>query len=492
MRPGRSVNLTHSRRHIMNIQQFLLALRARFSVFATVLATTVLAAIVASLLLPKSYKATVSLLVDAKDEQSLSNVLRPLILPQERLSYMQTQMDILTSRKVARKAVQDLKLAESPSTRAAFEKAGGEGSIGDWLVESLLKNLKVETSQSNVIQANFSSADPRLSAMVANAFAKAYVDTMLELRVEPTREAAAWFDEQLKGLRANLEDAQAKLTTYHQQQGIVSADERFDVENTRLGVLSDEVAKAQEQTFQWNSREQQARKFLGQGGSPDRLPDVLDNPFIQKLKADLLHRETKLQELATQYGPNHPQYQRQLSENQSLREKLDAEMRKIVAGIESSAHQNRQREADLMKAMAAQRARLLGLKENRNQFTVLRRNVESAERAYDTAMQRSVVSQVDSRASQTNVTVLNPAVVPSEPSHPKIGLNVALAVVIGMMLGIGIVVLMEMFDRRVRSRNDLDNAWNVPLLGVLNGWQPTGNPQLERPRSSGRALPNLG
>ena len=475
----------------MSIQQFLLALRARFGVFGLALAATVLAATVTSLLLPKSYKATVSLLVDAKDEQSLSNVLRPLIAPQERLSYLQTQMDILTSKKVARKVVQDLKLAESPSTRAAFEKAeGGKGSIEEWLVESLLKKLKVETSQSNVIQASFSAADPGFSASVANGFAKAYIDTMLELRVEPTREAAVWFDEQLKTLRANLEDAQAKLTDYHQREGIVSADERSDVENTRLGVLSEQVARAQEQTFQWNSRTQQARRFLEQGGSPDRLPDVLDNPFIQKLKADLLHGEAKLEEMATQYGANHPQYQRQVSENQSLRHRLDAEMRKILSGIDSSARQSRQREADLTKAMAAQRARLLALKENRNELTVLRRNVESAERAYDTAMQRSVVSQVESRASQTNVTVLNPAFVPSAPSQPKIFLNIALSVMVGTMLGIGIVILMEMFDCRVRSRNDLDNAWNVPLLGVLNAWQPAAVPLLGRLGGAGRALPN--
>jgi chain length determinant protein EpsF len=474
-------------------QQFLLALRARFGVFATVLAATVLAAIVASLLLPKSYKATVSLLVDAKDEQSLSNVLRPLILPQERLSYLQTQMDIITSKKVARKVVQDLKLAESPSTKAAFEEeTGGEGSIEDWLIEGLLKKLKVETSQSNVIQVSFSAADPRHSAAIANAFAKAYVNTMLELRVEPTREAAAWFDEQLKSLRANLEDAQAKLTDYHRQHGIVSDDERVDVDNTRLGVLSEQVLRAQEQTLQWNTRERQARKFLEQGGSPDRLPDVLDNPFIQRLKTDLLQGEAKLQELATQYGSNYPQYQRRLSENRSLREKLDAEMRKIVAGIESSARQSRQREAELRRALAAQHARVLGLKENRNELTVLKRNMESAERTYDTAMQRFVVSQVDSRASQTNVTVLSPAVVPLKPSRPNIILNIILSGVVGTMLGIGVVILMETFDRRVRSRGDFDNAWNVPLLGVLNAWRPAEHPQLGRPGGTGRALPKLG
>ncbi|HEV8644624.1 MAG TPA: chain length determinant protein EpsF [Burkholderiales bacterium] len=473
----------------MNPYLFLSALRARFGVFALLLAVTVLAASAVSLMLPKTYTATVSLLMDAKDEQSLSLALRPLILPQERMNYMQTQMDVITSQKVARKVVHDLKLAESPTARAAFEDdAGGVGSIEDWLGENLLKKLKVETSQSSIIQVSYSSRDPQFSAAVANLFSKAYIDTMLELRVEPTRQAAEWFDEQLKSLRANLEDAQAKLTDYHRRQGIVSADEHVDVENTRLGELSAQVGRAQEQTLQWQTREQQARDVLEQGRSPDRLPEVLDNPFIQKLKADLLHGEAKLQELATQYGANHPQYQSQFSENHSLREKLDAEMKKIVAGIESSTRQSRRREAETRKAMAAQRARVLDLKENRNELTVLKRNVDSAERAYDTAMQRFVVSQVESRASQTNVTLLNPAVVPRQPSSPRVRLNIALSVVVGTMLGVGMVMLMEMFDRRVRSRSDLE--LDVPLLAVLNAWQPAGNHLLGRSGGPRPALPS--
>ena len=472
----------------MNLQQFLLALRARFGVFALVLATTVLAATVVSFLLPKTYKATASLLVDAKEEQSLSNV-SPSFFPQEKLSYLQTQMEIITSKRVARKVVQDLRLAESSSIRAAFERTGGgKGSIEDWIADSLLQKLKVETSQSSIIHVTFSSSDPRFSARIADAFAKAYIDTMLELRVEPTRQAAEWYDEQLKSLRSNLEDAQAKLTNYLQREGIVSADERSDVDSTRLGALSDQVVRAQEQTFQWNAKEQQARDFLKHGGSLDRLPDVLDNPLIQRLKTDFLLGDAKLQQLATQYGTNYPEYQRQLSENRSLREKLDAEMRKIVAGIENSARQSRKREADLRNAMAAQRARLLELKENRNDFTVLKRNVESAERAYDTAMQRRVVSQVESRASQTNVTVLNPAAVPINPSQHRIKLNIALSVVVGTMLGIGIVLLMEMFDRRVRSIVDLD--LEVPLLAALNAWRPAGVSPLAPPVGAGRALPS--
>jgi succinoglycan biosynthesis transport protein ExoP len=475
----------------VTIEQFLLALRGRLGTFALVLLATVLVAASVSVLLPKSYKASVALLVDAKDEQSLNNALRPLVLPQERLSYLQTQADILASRKVARKVVEDLKLAQGAKAQEDFAKiAKGGESIEDWLAEGLLKNLKVETSQSSVIQASFTARDPRRAAQVANGFAKAYADTMLELRVGPTREAAAWFDEQLKSLRANLENAQAKLTNYHQREGIVSSDERYDVENARLVTLSEEATQAQGKALEWESRAGQARKYVAQGRSPERLPDVVDSSFVQKLKSDLLHGEAKLQQMSTQYGINHPEYQRQLSENRSLRERLDAEMKTIVDGMEGSVRLSRQREVELAKAVAAQRSRLLRLKENRNEFTVLKSNVASAERAYDTAMQRFVANQVDSRASQANVTVLNPAVVPSSPSNPKVLLNVILSVVVGTMLGLGVVFLMEIVDRRVRSPADLVREGKVPLLAVLNSDRPAR--LLERLGRAPRALPSPG
>ncbi|HKW39060.1 MAG TPA: GNVR domain-containing protein, partial [Burkholderiales bacterium] len=131
----------------------------------------------------------------------------------------------------------------------------------------------------------------------------------------------------------------------------------------------------------------------------------------------------------------------------------------------------------------------LARKENRNEFTVLKRNVDSAEKAYDTAMQRHVVSQVESRANQTNITVLNAAVVPVKPSQPKIKLNILLSAVVGTMLGIAIVLLLEMSDRRIRSGGDLH--LDVPLLAVLNTWRPGGS-RLLGARSVPGALPSPG
>ena len=303
----------------MSLHQFLLALRARWAAFALVLAATVLTATVVSLVLPKTYVATGSVLVDAKDEQSLGNTAVPVRL---QAGYMQTQADIIASRKVALKVVSDLKLAQSSEARKEFERQHDGGSIEDWLVAMLLQQLKVDTSQSSllqtqssVIQIAYSAPDPRFAADIANGFAKAYIDTALELRTEPSREAAAWFNEQMKELRANLEQAQARLTAEEKTKGIVATDERYDVDNARLAELSTQVVQAQSQTYDAMTRWQQARDLLAKGGSPEALQAVQANPLVQSIKTDLLRSEARAQEQSTQLGPNHPQYRRQAAES---------------------------------------------------------------------------------------------------------------------------------------------------------------------------------
>src|SRR4029077_8547620 len=137
----------------MNLHLFLSTLRARFSVFVLVLCATLVTAIVVSLVLPKTYKSTVSLLVADRDEQSMSSTgPAPFVHPLEKVNYLQTQVDIIMSEKVARRVVQQLKLAESPEVKARFEKAtGGKGTIEDWLGRALLPGLKVDTSQSSIM-----------------------------------------------------------------------------------------------------------------------------------------------------------------------------------------------------------------------------------------------------------------------------------------------------------------------------------------------------
>src|SRR5947209_16873432 len=90
------------------------------------------------------------------------------------------------------------------------------------------RGLGVESaSGSNVLNIYFASPDPIFAQAAANAFAQAYMDISVELRVAPARQSVAFLDEQTKILRTNLEQAQTRLSKFQQEKGIVVSDEKL-------------------------------------------------------------------------------------------------------------------------------------------------------------------------------------------------------------------------------------------------------------------------
>ncbi len=445
----------------LNLNELWLIFASRWRVFAATLLITVVTATIVALLLPKTYTATTALIVDIKDDQSVTQ----LSTEYRQAGYLDTQEEIISSHKVAVKVVNDLKLANSPTARDSFqEETGGKGNIQDWLADRLLKTLVVDKNHSSVIQVSYSAADGRFAALMANAFAQAYIDTNLELRVEPARQSSQWFNGQLKQLRETLEKAQAKLTAYQRDHGIVSVSEGADVENARHGQISTQLVGVQEETYLTASRQKQAEEFIARGKPLDSLPDVLSSGFIQKLKGDLAVSETKLHDAEEQYGKNHPRYQRQVAEVATLREQLRQETNKVMASITTANRLNQRHEAELQAAFMEQKQKVLGLKQRHDDLGVLLHDVESAQGAYDEATKRFRQVSVESQISKTNVAVLNPAIEPLTAAKPKVRQIISLSVAVGIMLGLAGIFLMELLDRRVRTGGECVRELGVPLL----------------------------
>src|SRR5205814_8796939 len=135
------------------------------------------------------------------------------------------------------------------------------------------------------------------AAGLANAFSQAYIATTLELRTDPARQFTSFFGAQSKDARETLERAQSKLSSFQREKGIIASDERIDVETARLNELSSQLVQLQAISSESGSRQVQA-----QGASGDRLQEVLGNPLIASLKADLTRNEARLQELNSKYG----------------------------------------------------------------------------------------------------------------------------------------------------------------------------------------------
>ncbi len=444
----------------MTFQQFLLILRARWLVIMLTFMVVVGTAVGVSLVMPKKYSASAAVLVDVKTPDPILGALMPGMMTP---GYMATQIDIIQSDRVARRVVQMLKIDQNASARQQWqEETEGRGSIEAYFADLLSKQLDVKPSrESNVINITYKSAEPQFAAVIANAFAQAYIDTNVELRVDPAKQYAGWFDQRTKGLRDQLEAAQTRLSQFQRENGIINADERLDVENARLQELSSQLVAMQALRAETSSRQAQA-------GNTETLPEVLQSGLVQSLKADVARQEAKLKDLSSQYGPNHPQVLRAVAEGQALRAKLETEIKRVAGGVGTNARVNVQREAEIRTALDAQKKKVLEIKKQRDEISVLQREVENAQKAYDLTAQRLVQTNLESQTQQTNIVVLNPAVEPVEPSSPKLLLNTLLSIFVGALLGVGLALLLELLNRRVRSPEDIVEALGLPVIGYLD------------------------
>ena len=238
----------------MNLIFFLSIIRSRYLLIFFTLGITVISTVLVTFLQPKTYSATTSLVLNFTNEGPFEQIGIPVQLYS---SYVATQLDIIKSRNVALRVVDAMRLDENSSLREEFLAASDSNdSIRNWLADFLMDGLYVEPSRdSRVVNISFQSTDSKFAVVAADAFAQAYISASLDLSMEPARRNAAWFDDQLKTMRKRLEAAQARVTDYQQNNGIIAIDERLDTETNRLNELTIKLVAAQADTNDVKSRQ---------------------------------------------------------------------------------------------------------------------------------------------------------------------------------------------------------------------------------------------
>lgn len=444
----------------MNTSILLLALRARYKIVLLTLGVTMLAAVAISLMQSKKYVASVAMVVNYKGVDPVTGLSTPAqLMP----GYIATQVDIIKSKSVALKVVDNLKLAEAPMVQSRFEKAtGGRGTVRDWLANSLLGNVDVVPArESSVLTINFRGQDPQFVAAAANGFANAFLDISVQLKTDPVQRATGYITTQIKNLRDRLEAAQARLSKYQKDNDIYSADNRLDVETTRLNELSNQLVIVQSQSMDASSRRHQAE------GNGNNSPDVMNNPLIQTLQSSLSLAEAKLADTGQRLSPNHPQYQAAKSEVDKLRSNLNEQKRLSSNSVAATADITERREGELRAAVAAQKTKVQALNGARDEFNVLTNEMENARRAYESASQRLNTVSLEGDSKQADIAVLTAATAPLYPSGPRMLVNIVLAIVAGTILGFAAVLILELLDQRVRSASHLVEAFDLPVLGII-------------------------
>lgn len=464
----------------MSLWQYARIVWARRWMFLMLFLAISIAGIAFTLMQPKRYVGEVSMLVDFKPDPILGAVAPGLVQP----GFMATQTEMLTSENVAIRAVKKLGLDKDEAIVKQWEEATkGKTPIEHYLAGQLVRGITVEPSRgSNFINLTYTAQDPKMAAAAANAIAQSYLDVSVDLRVQPAKQYAAWFDEQSKLLRVELEAAQKRLSDYQQQKGLT--DDKLEQETARLNVLVTQLATAQ--------------AGVGSIGlSGEMAADPQAAASVQALKMQLGAAQARLSEISNIVGTNHPQRIALEAQVADLRRQVNAEIGRVSGGAAALRGMNQRRIAELQTLIDQQKARVLAMRGSRDDMSVLVKDVENAQRAYEGARTRLSQLSLESQTNQANVQIMSPAVEPATASLKQLFKGIGVAILAGLAVGIGAVVGLELKDRRVRSPADLLGLEGVPVLGVL---RPAGSkaPVFRSltgggpPPASRRALPAIG
>lgn len=459
----------------MSLKQILLVLRLRWWLILASLAVFLVASGLYLWKAKWTYVAKTQVIVDLKTDPLLTALAPALGAP----GYLATQVEILQSERLAGRVVRMMGLAQSPAAVARWREATeAKIPLETFYAQVLQEGLKAEASNrgSQILTLGFSAEDPNFAAAAANAFAKAYIELGVELRAGPAKENANFFEERLKVLRGELEAAQNKVAAFQRARGVVISNERYDQEIARLASLETSYAQA--------LADQAATSSVARN-SGESSADVAQNPAIVSLRSQLAQAEGKLAEASLTLGASHPARIQMEAQIKELRDQLARETR-LVSG--SSASVNRVASAklgELRGLVEAQKRAIVNMRTVRDEGALLLKELEAAQRAFDTVSQRRSQVSLESQADTAAARVLTPAVAPLEPTSPKPPLILSAAVIFGLLVGIGGAIAWEMMDRRVRSAEDLAVAEGVPVLGILSSKPSKGLPRI----GTGNMLP---
>jgi chain length determinant protein EpsF len=435
----------------MNLSSFFSILRARRGLAGAILLATLIVALGWVLLRPASYKAVAPVLVDIQRPDPTSGntgyaYVQGLIAP----SFMATQIDIVKSDRVAERVVKLLP-ADQPPMKALNEQAKKKSEPPQWIMRALQQNLEVKPArETNIINITWTGRSPAEAARVANAFAQAYLETTLDIKTDPAKKYTVWFDDQVQDARNRLEAAQQKLANYQEKAGIVTADEKADFETTRLNELLQQLSVLQTR---------------GRGGSPAGASD--SSPLVNNLRQDVARMEAKIAQASATMGSRHPEMMRMQSELAAMKNRLSEESSRVGITAAQSAEAAKARERELQSAIGEQKQKVLAMNRARAELNLLKADVDSAQKAFDTVTASAAQARLQSMSNQTNVMKLASAVEPLDRTGPSASQAMLIGLAVGIVLAIAGALMAELANRRVRTAADLAMVTHLPILASV-------------------------
>lgn len=440
-------------------------------VVAVLLAVTIIAA-VRTFMTRSVYKSTVQLLIE-RDTPSVLTFKEVAELDSARDDYFQTQYKLLQSRSLARKVIEDLNLLQDPEfggprdpgqVAAAYKMRPGDSQILEGASDAFLGRLKVEpVASSRIVAVSFEAFRPELAAQAANDLSQKYIEQTLEFRYKTSAEAVKWLGTQIEDQRAKVEEAEERLQKLKEKEGIVNIEDRRTLLTQRLGELGSALNGSRAQRLEKEAIYQQMRA----SAAPEELPQVMKDPIVQSLRADIANLERQHAQLHERYLEKYPEVAKVKAQIDETRQRLRVEAQRIIRSAENDYRGAVAQEAKISEALEATKAEGLDLSRRAVAYDSYKREMEAGKEVLNSLLSRHKQTDVALELKSSNIRTVDPAVVPRSPVRPNRPRDIFYGMLVGLGLAVGLAFLIEYLDNTVKTPEDIRLHLPSPLLGVI-------------------------
>ena len=401
---------------------------------------------------PRTYTASVTLMVNYEVNDPLNGKGLPV---GQVGSYIATQVELMQTPEVLLAVVDRLKLTENKDYARGYR--GDSGTLREWVAKELSRNLAIYQGQlgSQLIYVTYSANDPTEAAQVANNVAEVYKEQDYMRSTGPPGERAKRYAQQLNELKGKVDQAQRGVTAFHQRNGLFEEGNKTNVDMVLLATLEGRLLEAQNAR-----RAAEARASADQSVNDQALSSTL----VQSLKTQLATQESRLAQLATVYTQKHPEIRELQSQIGATRRSLASTLQSYSANASAGLSVAHRLEQNLLQAVAEQRAKVLAKGQLHDEAAKYLLELESAQAVYKRSLEGYDQIMFASGGHFTNVSFVSRATPPVRASKPKVLTGLILGCIAAAILGLGIPLGWELFNRRVRCRDDLERQHGIPVL----------------------------
>jgi capsular exopolysaccharide synthesis family protein len=456
----------------IDFRRYLSALRKYVWLLAALVVMSIAGAVVFTTRQTPIYQATASVQVEPKVPDLLGTGTGDMFnIAGASAEYYKQQKQVLSSFTLIQKTVEQNDLIPKLLTEAERKDLPHDEQL-ELATQILQSQLVVKYPEADrIFYVSVRSASREDAKLIADAHVatyESYAKGLLQLNNTTASEALqAEFTEAETKLRAaeqKIYDFQAKndmvAVTIEAQQSLVQGN---------ILAFTTKLNDSRAHEIELAAKLAEMKKEQGQDVLANPMIMMGDNPSYETLRTQYYTEKIHLLELEKDLGPKNPDYVVQKQKVDLLYQALSGEMSILMrgtqdlyaaqlatnAGLGGEVEKYKQEAKKLSPLIAIYNELLREKKEFDDKYNILRARLSSMQM---TGSLSSIIS---------NVRGLDHAQLPTVPVSPNMRTNVALAAILALIVGIGVVFLLVFLDRSIKSVQDATQAAGAPVLGVI-------------------------